>query len=84
MKEAGWRVEMGTGGRPAIRDDIVLLGKVIERNRVIEFGDETGSPRSPKGTAKAFVPMLAWIGAGSLQCPLQSRYFLQEALTNLP
>ncbi|MCM3755511.1 hypothetical protein M3665_26705, partial [Bacillus licheniformis] len=27
MKEAGWRVEMGTGGRPAIRDDIVPPGK---------------------------------------------------------
>jgi hypothetical protein len=84
MKEAGWLVEMGTGGRPAIRDDIVPLGKVVERNRVIEFGDETGSPRSPKGRESLCPHVGLEDRGGTLQCPLQSRYFLQEALTNLP
>lgn len=42
MKEVDCCVEMGIGGRLVIWDDIVFFGKVIECNRVIEFGDEIG------------------------------------------
>lgn len=52
--------------------------------RVIEFGDETGSPRSPKGRESLCPHVGLEDRGGTLQCPLQSRYFLQEALTNLP